>query len=209
MSRPRAAFRLALLLPLTLQLSGCGTLLAFLIPSPPVAGQRVRASVPDWSPPTRTGRLVALTDDSLILGRDSTTGSADAGFVGGRLALPLDTVEQLEVSKGVHTNVVQGALIGTVLGSLVGLALLCPRINDCLGHRPADPPLGQVLGIMVGSVAGGVLVGGTVGAFVRSEHWDLVPLDALRRAREMSSAGAGMRLQVGLALFPAPPWAPR
>ena len=209
MSRPSAAFRLALLLPLTLQLSGCGTLRAFLIPSPPAAGQRVRVSGEDWSPPTLTGRLVALTDDSVILGRDSTIATVGAGFVTGRLALSLDTIEQIEVSRGVHPNVVRGALIGTALGSLVGLALLCPRINDCLGHRPADPPLGQVLGIMVGSMAGGMLVGGTVGAYIRSEQWDLVPLDALRRAREASFAGTGMRLKVGLALFPAFPWAPR
>lgn len=202
LSRARVACRLALLVPLSLQLSGCAVLRQLLVPVPLAAGQRVRVSLPSSSPPSRTGRLLALTEDSLILGRDSTTVARDPGAVSGRLALSLDSVDAFEVSRGVHRDVVSGVLAGGILGSLGGLVLLCARIQDCLGHRETDLPGNQAAAIMMISAGAGVLIGGTLGFFVRGEQWDPVPLNQLGRDRVAPSPQSALRLKVGFSLFP-------
>ncbi len=203
MTRARAVPGLALLVALTLQLEGCATLRQLLIPAPLKTGQRVRVTVPDSNPPTLTASLVALTEDSLVVGPDTMSPSASPGVVARRLALPLDAVSELEVSRGIHTNVVAGSLIGTVFGSLVGLAALCTRVHDCLGHGDKDAPLGPSLGFIGIAVGGGFVLGGTVGAFVRSEHWDQVPLTGPSSELVGQSAHAGPRLEVGVELFPS------
>ena len=202
MIRAGVAARLALLVALSPPLAGCATLHALLIPGPVKAGQRVRVTEADSNPPVRTAKLVALTDDSVILGPDSLAVPAGAGAVTRRLALPVGAVSEFEVSRGVHRDVLAGALIGTVVGSVVGLVALCTRVHDCLGHGSADAPVGPSLGLFGASVAGGLLIGGTVGAFVRSEHWEEIPLDqehAGRDARPLHTP----RLQFGVALFPS------
>jgi hypothetical protein len=177
---------------------------SLLFPAPPVAGQRVRVNVPSADPPTRTGRLVALTGDSLILGPDSTAVAPDGGAVRGRLAVSLDSVDALGVSRGVHRNVLSGALVGGIVGTLGSFAVLCTRIHDCLGHRDTDLPLGQFFTILLASAGAGVAIGGTVGAFVRTEHWDDIPLNELDKLRMAAPpAQSAMRVQVGFALFPA------
>ena len=168
-----------------------------------MAGQRVRVTVSTASPPTRTGRLVALTEDSLILGRDSMAPVGAPGTVAARLALSLDSLDDFAVFRGIHRDGLTGALIGGVVGSLGGLALLCTRIHDCLGHRETDLPASQAVTIMLVSAGAGVLIGGTVGFFVRGEHWDDVPLDQLERQQVAPSPQSAMRLEVGFSLFPA------
>jgi hypothetical protein len=144
---------------------------------------------------------MALTEDSLILGRDSTTAARDPGAVTGRLALSLDSLEAFEVSRGVHRNVVTGVLVGGILASLGGLALLCTRIHDCLGHRETDLPGNQAVAIMMASAGVGALIGGTLGFFVRGEQWDAVPLDQLGRER-VGPPPSALRFKVGFSLFP-------
>jgi hypothetical protein len=184
----------------TLQLCGCVSVRALLaLPGPPAAGQRVRVSLPDSTPPTRIGRLVALTHDSLILGTDSTVGRAGVG----RLAFSRDAVSQLEVSRGVHRDVLSGALLGGLFATFGGLAVLCTRIHDCLARGNTDPPVGQGFTLMMISTGAGILIGGTVGAFMRSEHWDVVPDQDLNRERVAPAAPAALRLKAGLALYPA------
>jgi hypothetical protein len=145
---------------------------------------------------------VALTEDSLILGRDSASAFTGPGAVFGRLAFSLDSVEGFEVSRGIHRNVVNGGLIGAILGSLGGLAILCTRIHDCLGHRATDLPASQAVTIMLVSAGTAAAIGGTVGYFVRGEHWEGVSLDQLGRQRVAPPPQSGMRLAVGFSLFP-------
>jgi hypothetical protein len=204
MRRAKLVVRLALLLPVTLQLCGCGPFGALVaVPGPLAAGQRVRVSMPDSAPPTRIGWLVALTRDSLILGADSSVERTGVGRVTGRLALSLDAVSQLEVSSGVHRDVLAGALLGGLFATFGGLAVLCTRIHDCLGRGDTDPPVGQGFTLMMISTGAGVVVGGTVGAFIRSEHWDVVPDQDLNNERVAPAAPSALRLKAGLALFPA------
>ena len=173
-----------------------------LIPGPLAAGQRVRVNLSSASPPTRTGRLVALTEDSLILARDSTAIFPDPGAVNGRLALSLDSVDAFGVSRGIHRNILPGGLVGGILGSLGGLAIICTRIHDCLGHRETDLPASQFSTILAASAVAGIVIGGAVGAFVRTEHWEDVPLNELGK-RRVAPAPSAVRFQVGLSLFPA------
>jgi hypothetical protein len=200
MSRATSAVRLALLVPAVLQLCGCAAVVRYLVPRAPTAGQSVRVFMTDSNPPLRTGRLVALTDDSLVLERDSARSLAESGAVAGRLALALDGVDEIDVSQGMHRNLVSGVLIGGVIGSLGGLTVLCLRIGDCLGHGERDL---QASTIMLVAVGAGVAVGGTIGVFVRSERWDEVPLSVLHRVRVDPLTPSALRLQAGLRLYPA------
>ena len=201
MGRARAV-RFALLLAASTPLAGCVSLRSLLgIPDPLVPGQRVRVTVPDSTPPRRTGRLLALTRDSVVLGADST-GAAGEDRVTGRTAFARDSVSQLEVSRGIHRDVVTGTLFGSLVATFGGLAILCTRVHTCLGRGTTDPPLSQGFTIIMVSVGTGALIGGTVGAFLRSEHWDPVP-DQDLSAERVGPQPPDLRFQAGLRLYPA------
>jgi hypothetical protein len=120
-------------------------------------GDRVRLLVP--------GHLV---DAWILAGGDSaglllTRGARDT------LIVPLDIVRRFEVSRGTRSAAPQGAGVGAILGAIVG-AWVAGR------QGPGDVLLrGAGIGI-----AAGVGAGALIGTQVRTDRWQVVPLDRVR-----------------------------
>ncbi len=128
-------------------------------------GDRVRVTAPAFDIDKYDGTLRASADDTLIV--DS-------------LRMALASVTRLDVYQGRTGNMGKGALIGTLIGVPTGLAFgvfyqqACSNSSDigqtCLGIVP----LGAVaLGVT------GALIGGTIGALIKHDRWEEVPLDQL------------------------------
>lgn len=140
------------------------------LPAPQIAaGQRVRVTTIRWFATRDVGNVTAVSGDSVVLRAGSR-----------RLALPLDAVLKVEISRGrrgshVLAGLGKGALIGTITGGLLGLA----SSVDCSGWGCGLalivlPPVGAVIGATIGGVSGAVS---------HPEIWEPVPLDSLRRLR--------------------------
>ncbi len=129
-------------------------------------GVRVRITAPDVDIDKYDGTVAAVRGDTLTVGT---------------VQVPLASVTRLDVHQGRKGNVGKGAMIGTLVGVPTGLALgvfyqqACSNTSDigqtCLGLVP------------IGAVAvglAGALVGGTIGALIKTDRWEEVPLDRLR-----------------------------
>ena len=147
--------------------------------APLVPGTRVRVGVPTtadhrgWRISTvqrLTGRLVAVRRDTLFVD------------VGGASPTPvaLSRVSTVEISQDTKSNAGKGALIGGLVGAALGGAAMAGACSaEILGEQP---------GCSGGEVAGGVLVfglsgaaaGALVGALIRSEGWQSIPLRDVR-----------------------------
>lgn len=141
-------------------------------------GARVRFSYPGEG--TRTGAVVSLTRDTLVVGLGD--GSPPAH-------LALDRVARLEVSLGMQSRtryVRRGLAIGAGIGAVVGLVAPCSG-----GDQPicTSPLAGAVLGT-IGGGAEGALVGLIVGV-PRSEKWEWVPLEWRHLGVVTPSGGRG------------------
>ena len=129
-------------------------------------GTRVRVWV---GPPTRlewrTGRLVELTADSLVVERTDVLGRP-------RLALPLDSVRRLDVHRGGRDRAAgTGCAAGGIALGLIGAALRGPDARGVDGR------------LVLGGAGFGCAVGLLAGAFsAGAGEWQIVPI--LRRARE-------------------------
>ncbi len=84
-------------------------------PTPPAAepGDRIRATAPSLFPQLVVGEVVWFGPDTLILERKDS--------VGGTIALPLDRVEEMEISRGVPEG--GGTVLGTFAEIILGAAV--------------------------------------------------------------------------------------
>jgi hypothetical protein len=128
--------------------------------------------------PTHTGTVTALAADSIIL---------ETGAVRTRTAVPIASVTRLEVSQwrksfGFGKGMLYGLLIGGGGGALVGALYGTQEDIECgLGDHLDGPcpELKALFGVVLAGVPGTV-IGGVVGALVKTEGWEEVPLDRLR-----------------------------
>ncbi len=147
-------------------------LFALVLCTPPLAGQealpapgsRVRlqpTGAQDWI----VGRLEEGDDETLVLLRDGETTP---------LAVSRSMIARLEVSRGRRGRTGTGMLLGGLAGALAGgvtvLALCGP--DGCIGSGIVLLPLGMAGGALAG---GGI--GAAIGATIRSERWQAVPLE--------------------------------
>ena len=115
-----------------------------------------------FHPRTVEGRLRGSVGDTLRLRPE--WGGAD-------LVIPADLTERMWVVEGTETHFWQGAAIGLMAGAVLGAALGSMLEYDFMGNTsPATLP-----GLAVGAPAG-FLLGGMIGAGVRTERWREVPL---------------------------------
>lgn len=135
------------------------------------AGQRVRVTAFRWNWSRHVGTITALSADSITL---MVTPARQA------VALPLDAVNTLEVSRGHReARILPGLLKGAWIGAAAGFLLALPGSVDCSGMLCGVglivlPPMGAIVG---------AAYGGVHGAFSHPEVWERVPLDSLRRLR--------------------------
>ena len=135
-------------------------------PPPVTVGTRVRVTAPDLDIDKYDGTVAAVRGDTLTVGT---------------VQVPLASVTRLDVHKGRKGNVGKGAIIGTLVGVPTGLALgvfyqqACSNTSDIGETCLALIPIGAVA---VGLA--GALVGGTIGALIKTDRWEEVPLDQLR-----------------------------
>jgi hypothetical protein len=121
-------------------------------------GTRVRIAP---ATPTRAivGRLVAVTDSSIVVRRDR-----------GDLTIPRSVVQRLEISRGTSraASAGRGALIGAVVGGAIGSTKGCGHGGGefCL-EPPAAAAVGGVYGAATGSLVG--LVVGSIERWRRTE----------------------------------------
>ncbi len=133
-------------------------------------GARVRFEA--CTPVCRTdkGNLVAFNSDSIVLA---------VGESATRQALPLASVTRLETSRGQKSHAVSGGLIGLPVGVGAGLLATQP-IMDALGLFGEDEDdLIYRAGIPIaGGVLGGLL-GMGIGALIKTDRWEEIPLNRL------------------------------
>ncbi|MFC1639849.1 hypothetical protein ACFL3B_03685 [Gemmatimonadota bacterium] len=140
-------------------------------PPPLEPGVRVRLTAPDCGFNKHVGTLEALREDTLVfLGTSSQSSDPNTCL--------LASVRRFEVIQGRKSNVGKGigygSLVGGVVGSIVGSidqASCTGWIIDC-----DSLPLFWAITLAVP----GVFVGGIVGAFIKTDRWEEVPLDRLR-----------------------------
>jgi hypothetical protein len=151
------------------------------------AGQRVRVTAFRWNWSKHIGKVTALSADTITL---LVTGADQP------LALPLDAVHDLEVSRGHrHRGALAGAGRGALTGAIVGGALSAYGFLVCSGYTCVSAAAWAPLGALIGAVYGGIH-----GASSYPEVWERVPLDLLRRLRIGIDLQPGGRLGLGAAI---------
>ena len=147
--------------------------------TPLAPGTRVRVGVPTtadhrgWQIVTvqhLTGRLVALRRDTLFV----DVGGASPTTVA------LGRVSTIEISSGTKSNAGKGALIGGLVGAaLGGVAMAGACSAEILGEE-ASCGGGEVAGGVVVFGLGGAAAGLFIGALIKSESWQSIPLRDVR-----------------------------
>lgn len=129
------------------------------------AGDRVRVTAPGRGLHNLTGTFRTVRADTLVL--DS-------------LRVPRASVTRLEVSRGRKSNEGPGAVVGVVVGGLLGVV---GGATGCAGDgftmatgQCALSVLGG--GVVVGLV--GLVFGQEIGRSIKTDRWEQVPLDQLR-----------------------------
>lgn len=163
-------------------------------PAPtPVAGDRIRYADRSDTTSFLTVRLISLDADSLVFER-FTAGDARRWITG---SLATDSIARLQVRVGRRGNAGRGALIGGLVGGVLGIACASEE-SGWLTPTPGECLLGYTLT--------GAGTGLLVGAFVRSDVWAPGALPTRRLEQPPAPApvsatpvGIGIRLPIRLA----------
>lgn len=153
------------------------------------SGTRVRVTAPFVLPDRIEGSMESATDDTLQV-------NTSAGLV----KVPVENLQKLEVSTGRRANVGRGAIYGTAIGGLTGLALgLIDGGAECSSSDAFclyDYSAGQMaaMGLLTGAALGAA-VGAIVGAIVKTEKWETVPVSALSLGPDL---GGGWRVAMSV-----------
>lgn len=108
-------------------------------------------------------------------------------------AIPLVSIQRLEISRGKKAKTGTGALVGLLVGAAATAAFLAGFCSDPDTLCQADE-VGRAFVIIA---APPTLVGALISAAVRSEDWDRVPLERLgSTSRQSSELLLGLRLRL-------------
>ena len=134
-------------------------------------GSRVRVTAPEIGIENSVGTCLELSNGSMqfVPLRASS-----------RVDIPLTSITRLDASRGRKGHAAIGFLVGGAVGAIVGVVWrpqwplegpeeVCTARTGC--DAPPEPLIGAALGVLVGL---------PVGALIRTERWERVPLDQLR-----------------------------
>lgn len=150
----------------------------------PVEGQRARVAYrceiardqpvacgEHRSPTLDTGWFRAVDRDTLRMRLQSSDAEA---------AIPTAYITQLWVADGTRTHFWAGAGIGLLSGALIGGIIGSTQHPDgSMGSLACSDDPATACGVILGAPAGFIL-GGVVGALIRTDRWRPVPLSHLR-----------------------------
>ncbi len=126
-------------------------------------------------PQRYVGTFVTWEADTLVVQSNRDT-----------LAVPVDFVTRLDVSRGRKTNTAKGAGIGFLLGGLVGAVIVYASYEECVPQglfSCIGPNYGPGTYALMGGVIGGfggLVAGALIGSAIKTDRWQEVPLDELR-----------------------------
>ncbi|NIM48163.1 MAG: hypothetical protein GTN78_20795 [Gemmatimonadales bacterium] len=156
---------LAVVLPAVLAFAPFTSVLAQEQSLPLEPGQRVRVTAPNLRMRHQLATFEALRGDTLVVTADST------------MYCPLASVTRFEVDQGRKsewkTGLIVGAFVGAIGGGIAGYVI--EGIDD---YSPEYP-----LPVAGGALAGAAVMGGLgagIGAFIKTDRWEEIPLDRLR-----------------------------
>ncbi len=139
--------------------------------SPIESGALIRVTAPSMFSDRITGTVVSWESEQLVL---------DA--LSGTLTFAIDSITKLEISRGMKSKVKVGAVIGGVVGLLVGAAVFVEtqcRSRDqivCIGNSEVVDGAEEATLL----IALGVGVGALIGNRVRTDRWEEVSVSQLR-----------------------------
>ena len=137
-------------------------------------GARMRVTAPDCGMNTQTTTLQALRGDTLLFPGRPTESSNPIVPV----KCPVGSVTRVEMRQGRKSNVARGALIGLIPG-VVGGAFAGAHVARMEETRCPETFKGAVIGAgIMGALTAGL--GAIVGALIKTDRWEEVPLDRLR-----------------------------
>ncbi len=123
-------------------------------------------------PQRYVGTFVAWKADTLVVQSNGDT-----------LSLPVNPWTRLDVSRGRKTNTGEGALIGLLVGGVMGAVIGYASYEECVGGRDCLGDLGLGVNVAAGGVIGvlgGLVAGAFIGLAVETDRWREVPLDRVR-----------------------------
>ncbi len=134
------------------------------------------------SPPVAVGTRVRVTADPLAIDKYDGTlqGWADDSVTVDTLQVALTQLTRLDVYRGRKSNARKVALIGAASLASVGAAVALVVCSDGACESDGDYTALAVGVLTLGGAAGGALIGGIIGALIKSDRWEEVPLDQLR-----------------------------
>jgi len=155
-------------------------------------GSRVRVTAPSVFDKRVAGTVSEVKSDTLAV-------SVEEGV--SVLLVSLKDVTRLEVSHGRRSHAGLGAKIGAMTGFVTGFVLVVATYEECTGFCPApDPgPVGTaaIAGLAFG--IGGAALGAIVGALIKTDRWEEIPLDELRiEPSPVAADGVSVSASIGL-----------
>ena len=141
------------------------------VESPPVPlDSRVRVTTTSSPDMALVGSLEAWDGRALELRYPDTMGQT----------IPLPEVVRIEVSRGMRGNATTGVLVGGGLGVALGIASSIV-IGTSSGDSWIAPSFGSYVGITAVFGLTGAGLGAIIGALIKTEEWEDVPLPATTR----------------------------
>ncbi len=115
----------------------------------------------------RVGTFVTWEADTLVVQSNGDT-----------LSVPVTLVTRLDVSRGRKMNTGKGAVIGLLVGGVVGAVIGYANYEEG-GFGDLGPGVNVAAGGVIGGL-GGLVTGAFIGLAIQTDRWREVPLDQLR-----------------------------
>jgi hypothetical protein len=145
---------------------------------------RVRVTVSGDGSGQVVGRYLRTAGDTIWI---------DTGLAHGPSPIVVDQIRRFEVSRGQRSNAGRGALIGGAVGLGIGLVSVISAASEDDGWF--EPSTGEYAAGVAVLTAMGSGIGAGIGALIRTEKWEAVPVAGLTVTR-----GASPGLRLGLSM---------